>query len=152
MKEIKVKEPLNPVNPLFIVMDDDVAYNHISRITIRKIFREADVQTFEKPAAGLEFIRNLNEAEYTNRDIVLLLDINMPLLNGFAVLDALKESFNPIIRKIKIYLVSSSIDPRDSLRSLAYEITSGYISKPLTLEILKDLFQLQDNNAQSAGD
>lgn len=146
MNQLKLNQKITTSTPLFIVIDDDKAYNYICRIMISKVFRQADIHAFENPEEGLEFIYSLNDSSHPlhARETVLFLDINMPGLNGFDVLDNLYNSGSEIAKRIYIYMVSSSIDPADAIRSLAYDITAGYICKPLTIEMIEDFFLEKD--------
>ena len=67
---------------------------------------------------------------------VILLDINMPVMNGWELLDALKQVELPSCR---LYVVSSSINPEDMSRAESYSIVSGFISKPLPPEVLDEI-------------
>lgn len=126
---------------LFILIDDDPSNNIICSINIRKVFKHAEIVSFELPLEGLEYLLSLNEKLISDRNVVLLLDINMPILSGFDVLDQMQNAANKdLLYKIKTYILSSSIDPKDKEISDSYEITSGYIEKPITIEIIEKMF------------
>lgn len=69
---------------------------------------------------------------------IILLDINMPIMNGWEFLDALSAEPTPAFR---LYVVSSSVNPDDIRRAEAYPIVSGFISKPLPPEALDEIAQ-----------
>lgn len=69
---------------------------------------------------------------------VILLDINMPVMNGWEFLDALSKEATPSFR---LYVVSSSVNPEDMSRAKSYSVVSGFISKPLPPEILDEIGQ-----------
>jgi CheY-like chemotaxis protein len=68
---------------------------------------------------------------------VIFLDISMPLMNGWQFLDHLIKY--PQSKEIKIYIISSSIDPYDTGKSSSYDIVTDYIYKPITIEKMKEL-------------
>jgi CheY-like chemotaxis protein len=68
---------------------------------------------------------------------VIFLDISMPLMNGWQFLDELKGY--PVHHNMKIFIVSSSIDPYDTGKSASYDIVTDYIYKPITIEKMKEL-------------
>ncbi|MEX2514171.1 MAG: response regulator [Cyclobacteriaceae bacterium] len=68
---------------------------------------------------------------------VILLDINMPIMNGWQFLDMISQVELP--ESIKIYVVSSSINQEEVDKANAYGIVTDYITKPLTLEKIKTL-------------
>ncbi|MDO7136766.1 response regulator [Algibacter lectus] len=68
---------------------------------------------------------------------LILLDLNMPVWDGWQFLDAFKEI--PVEDKIDIYILTSSNNEADIERAKNYNIDSNYIVKPITLEKLKDV-------------
>ena len=81
-----------------------------------------------------------NEAELPD---VILLDLNMPVMDGWEFLEEFIkiESDKPIT----IYIVSSSIDPGDINKAKSYDNVSNYIVKPITIEALKTVLQNHQN-------
>ncbi|SFD13609.1 response regulator [Algibacter pectinivorans] len=67
---------------------------------------------------------------------LILLDLNMPIWDGWQFLDAFKTI--PIEQKIQIFIVTSSDSEADKERAKQYNINSNYIVKPITLEKLKE--------------
>lgn len=140
MLQLKLSQRISSRNPVFLVIDDDPGYNEVCRIIIKKVFRDAEILTFQNPTEGLDFIGGMAPENYSDRQIVLFLDIHMHGSDGFAVLNSMMDQSPAMMNKIYIYMLSSSIEPRDMIRSLDYSITSGYISKPLTIELLEEFF------------
>ncbi|RKR15328.1 response regulator receiver domain-containing protein [Maribacter vaceletii] len=68
---------------------------------------------------------------------LIFLDLNMPVLDGWGFLDAFNESYKDV--NTKIYILSSSIDSRDIERAKQYSLVEGFIAKPLTDKIIKNL-------------
>lgn len=119
------------------VVDDDPLYN----FGIKKLFEFssfAENNLFYKN--GHEAIEGLSEIVKKGEPIpdVILLDINMPIMNGWQFLEEFKtremDQFG-----IRIFVVSSSINQEEIDRANAYEFVSGYIFKPLTLDKIKEL-------------
>lgn len=75
--------------------------------------------------------------EGKNLPEVILLDINMPIMNGWEFLDEFTKV--PVSKEITIYVVSSSIDPRDLSRVKKYEQVTNYIVKPVTSKVLNEI-------------
>ncbi|GLB48463.1 response regulator [Neptunitalea lumnitzerae] len=70
---------------------------------------------------------------------IIMLDLNMPILDGWCFLDRLNNLELP--KFITIYLVSSSIDPADMKRSENYSMITNYIVKPITTDKLMELLE-----------
>jgi two-component system, chemotaxis family, chemotaxis protein CheY len=117
----------------FIVVDDDPINNILSRIVIEMVIPEADIQTYTDPETALLYIRETNS--YTDApDTVLFLDINMPTLTGWEFLDVFEEMEEKVKAKLRIYMLSSSVDPRDRERAVGNKNVQDYMEKPLTRE------------------
>lgn len=70
---------------------------------------------------------------------IIILDINMPLMDGWQFLEAYKSLKKKIRKPVVIYMLTSSIDPRDMMRSREYEFVGGFLNKPLTLEQARNI-------------
>ncbi|TPN84475.1 response regulator [Aquimarina algicola] len=70
---------------------------------------------------------------------VILLDLNMPILDGWQFLDEFIKV--NVSSTITIYIVSSSVDPADVLRAKSYEIVNNYIVKPITKKKLVSILE-----------
>ncbi len=88
---------------------------------------------------GEEALHNLKSIISNNEKLpdVILLDLNMPVLDGWQFLDEFIKI--PCDKKIVIYIVSSSVDPEDMHRAKSYELVSDYIVKPVTVAKLKEV-------------
>jgi CheY-like chemotaxis protein len=66
----------------------------------------------------------------------------MPVMNGWDFLDEfIRKGFNKLFPDTRIIVLSSSIDPRDIQRASNYDIIIEFISKPLTLKVIKEIKQ-----------
>jgi CheY-like chemotaxis protein len=63
---------------------------------------------------------------------VIFLDLNMPIMNGWEFLDEYKNCQHDESKKTIIYIISSSVDPRDLERVKHYNQVDTYILKPIT--------------------
>lgn len=119
--------------PDFIVIDDDPVNNRICQIVIQKTFPDAVVQTYTEPEKALEKIAVRYNSDNANKAI-LLLDINMPTLNGWDVLEQFAQFPLSLIDKFRIYILSSSVDTLDKERAAGCQLVCDYIEKPLNNE------------------
>ena len=79
---------------------------------------------------GLEMIEKI-EKQLVD---VILMDINMPIMDGWQFLD---EFIRIKTKKtINVYIVSSSVNPSDIERAKTYNMVSNYIVKPISREKL----------------
>lgn len=118
----------------YIVIDDDGINNVISRYMIRQALGEqTDVITFTSGREAVDFIRK-SYSESSRFKQILLLDINMPDLNGWQTLDIIERLDSKVKKRLLICMLSSSIDPADRKRAIDHPLVSDFIEKPLTSE------------------
>jgi CheY-like chemotaxis protein len=68
---------------------------------------------------------------------VILLDINMPILDGWQFLDAIVKI--EVVKEITIFVVTSSIDPCDAEKAASYSNVKNFVVKPITQDKIKSL-------------
>ena len=115
-----------------LLFDDDAGNNLISKIFLRKIFPSVETIAFADPEKGLEYIAN----EYTDSpaQTIILLDINMPHLSGWDVVERFANFDDQVKKHFTIYILSSSINPDDKRRAEDTPLIDHFIEKPLTVE------------------
>jgi CheY-like chemotaxis protein len=123
----------------FVVIDDDITNSLICQTLLRIVFPNKEIQTFLRPQDGLDFISSYQE-EKDEVETVLFLDINMPVLSGWDVLDIFAEFPDAVKGQFSIYMLSSSIATEDKQKASANALLSGFIEKPLTVNQLKSMF------------
>lgn len=126
--------------PDFMVIDDDPVNNKICSIIIQKLYPGKQVTSFTDPEAALAFIPEKYGAADANK-VILLLDINMPILNGWDVLDRLEVMPTAITDLFRIFILSSSVDLYDKQKAQSNKLVSGYIEKPLSMAAVKSFFE-----------
>lgn len=123
--------------PDFIIIDDDPINNKLCQLNIKKTVPEAYIRTFTNPEEGLKYLQELISVDEKNNTI-LYLDINMPEMNGWEFMEKF-EKLTPELREIvKVYILSSSVNPRDREKAINNENITDYIVKPLTSETIKN--------------
>src|ERR1700760_441110 len=101
------------VSTRFIVIDDDEFNNKICSVTLEKIDKDANIKTFLSPVEGFAHIVTEFSRKDHNDNAVLFLDINMPVMNGWEFLERFETLDATIKKRVKIYILSSSVDKRD---------------------------------------
>lgn len=121
---------------LVYVVDDDPLYT----FSMNKVLKLTDfcheAKFFKNGQEALDELIPSLTGEGKIPDVIFL-DISMPLMNGWQFLDNLAQY--PLNEEIKIFIVSSSIDPYDTGKSSSYAIVTDYIYKPITIEKMKEL-------------
>ncbi|MFT6828560.1 MAG: CheY-like chemotaxis protein, partial [Roseivirga sp.] len=70
---------------------------------------------------------------------IILLDLNMPVMDGWQFLDQFVQI--PTKKKTTIYIVTSSIDPEDLNRAKSYEAVTNYLVKPINIDTLTEILK-----------
>jgi len=125
------------VSTRFIVIDDDEFNNKICSVTLEKIAKDADIKTFLNPIEGFNHISNTYSTTEDSANAVLFLDINMPIMNGWEFLDRFDGLDDSVKKRVKIYILSSSVDKRDIERAKSNKNVIHYLIKPLTKETIR---------------
>ncbi len=86
---------------------------------------------------GLEALNALKPMLSNDEDFpqIILLDLNMPIMDGWQFLDEIVKI--PTSKKVTIYIVSSSIDPMDLKKAKQYSVVTNYLIKPMTIANLE---------------
>ena len=125
-------------NTIFVV-DDDLVYHFI----IKKLFSKCNIDVSTKYFFnGLEAIDELKDkVQSDNVPDLILLDINMPVYDGWQFLEEFKKLKQSIQKEITVYLVSSSNDISDINKSKEYQDeVKKYYYKPMTQEDFETIF------------
>jgi CheY-like chemotaxis protein len=122
----------------YIIDDDKLTVKLMSMIITKSKFCEEIVAFFNPQVALDELKKNCNDP--LNLPDVILLDLNMPILDGWQFLD--EFILLPIKKEIAIFIVTSSIDPVDIEMVKRYDAVKDYILKPINAEKLKAATEL----------
>ena len=117
------------------IIDDDEIYQKI----IKKLISRADAfddAIFYKSAK--EMLHDLINSEIELPSVILL-DINMPIMDGWQFLENLENAFPFLYENTEIYMVTSSIAYSDREKVEEYPNLSGFLSKPMSVEKLKEI-------------
>lgn len=113
------------------VIDDDDIYT----FTVKRIIDNSQLANktlfFQNGKLAIDFFNEYLHQTTSLPDLVML-DINMPVLDGWQFMDQFVK-LSPLIKKrIVVYIVSSSIDQRDINKAREYEQISDFVIKPIT--------------------
>jgi CheY-like chemotaxis protein len=123
----------------FLLIDDDDIICIVHPAIIRQALPDSEVEIIKSSQEALSFIHEMKENNYPAPDAIFL-DINMPELSGFGMLEKLDTSDKVYLENTKIYMLSSSVDERDIERVKANPIIADFVGKPLTIDFLKQNF------------
>ncbi|WP_317168305.1 response regulator [Pelagihabitans pacificus] len=122
------------------IIDDDPIFIYGTKRMMNEVNFCNQILVFNN---GQDAIDGLNEITTRGEDLpeVIFLDLNMPIMNGWEFLEDFVKIPNHNREKVVIYIISSSIDPRDLERIKDYEVVNNYILKPVSPEDLEKVLQ-----------
>lgn len=113
---------------LAYVVEDDRITAAITELIAKKNLRCRAVKTFGNGQLAFDQLVATMQAGGDVPDLILL-DLNMPLMDGWEFLDALGEL--ALTRQVCVFVLTSSIHPDDMAKATHYQLVKGYFSKPL---------------------
>ena len=129
-----MKQQLNCV----LVIDDDEPTNFFTRMIPEESGCTDHIKVMQSGQEALDYLAKSKQAgsdasSYPNPDLILL-DINMPAMDGWEFLDEYKKL--NVENRIIVVMLTTSLFPEDKLRAEKIPEISGFENKPLTEEKL----------------
>ena len=119
------------------IIDDDKANNYLTKLMLE----DAGLSNFRQYRMGKDALDELErlcqEGITEELPTLILLDINMPAMDGWAFLLEFRKLPQTHLSKTKIYLLTSSDYPGDYEKAKQYPEISDFLEKPLTEEVAK---------------
>lgn len=131
-----------------LLVDDDEIYLYLTERLLDGISENLEVTTFtDGGEKALEHVSKCIDEGGADLPGVILLDVNMPFLDGWGFLREFKKLESDSKSKIRIYLVTSSERQRDKERAKEFDELTGYVVKPVSedtlVEILSEVYENQ---------
>ncbi len=124
----------------FLLVDDDEISNFIHKRVILSADPDAVVTEIQSSVQAIAFLNERVRSGEALPDF-LFIDINMPELNGFDILQEIQKTMNAHLSGMKVYMVSSSLYDRDKERALQFSFVNGFIEKPLSKQGILEMIQ-----------
>ncbi len=115
------------------IVDDDKIFHFLMEIMLKEARISNTPICLQE---GQQFLQWWQEQKDSSAASLIFLDLNMPLVNGWQVLDNLK---NENAKNIHVVIITSSIDPKDKQRALSYPMVIDFMVKPIHLHDLTNI-------------
>jgi CheY-like chemotaxis protein len=127
--------------PTLLCVDDDKMTLMLLRLILEKAKFCKTLLTAENGALALNYFdaQMHLEPEEQNFPAVILLDLNMPVLNGWEFLSSFAQKFAPIASRTIIFILSSSVDPFEKEKANEHPLVAEFLPKPLSIAALEQL-------------
>ena len=130
---------MNKVKTLGIV-DDDKIYTFLVKQTIEETNLVDIIKIFDNGLDAIDFLKKNADNRDTLPEIILL-DLSMPIMDGWEFLEEYLLLSPKLGREITIYIISSSISPYDIAKAKSISLVTDYIIKPVSKEKLIEIFK-----------
>ena len=129
-----------------LLVDDDEINNFISIKLIKKALLNTDIMACLNGKFAIDQLYEIQKKDPSKLPDYILLDINMPIMNGWEFLDEYKRLNIDPRGKTKIYIISSSVFSNDINKARSYPLVKDFISKPLNVDKIVELFRVEDHD------
>ncbi len=126
-----------------LLVDDDEINNFISIKLIKKALEYTEITACLDGSYAIKKLLDLQAKDPNSLPDYILLDINMPIMNGWEFLEDFKRLEIDPLGKSKIYIISSSVFSNDINKAKSYPLVKNFISKPLNVDKIKELFTVE---------
>lgn len=117
-----------------LLIDDDPIIDFLHRKLLIKAGIIAPAITLYNGRTALDELEKLNHQLNQEDTVLALLDLNMPILDGWSFLEELKLLYPTLKFNLELFVLSSSNNPDDILKSKNYPYVLDYLNKPLSIE------------------
>jgi CheY-like chemotaxis protein len=125
-----------------LVVDDDEIIVFLHNMIIEDNGISSDSLSFQNGKEAFDYLSSKDNIEQT---CLIFLDINMPIMNGWQLLDNLQST--SYAQNIFVAMVTSSIDSADREKASQYPQVIGYFEKPLNANSLQEIKELPQISA-----
>jgi CheY-like chemotaxis protein len=118
---------VSPQQQLGVLLVED---DEVDVMTVKRAFRQSHITNPLYVARdGVDALETLRSGEVPRNRLIILLDLNMPRMNGIEFLHELRK--DPAIAAIPVVVLTTSNDDQDKCE--AYDMNvAGYLLKPVT--------------------
>ena len=121
-----------------LLIDDDEATNFLHQLIIKKSGLTENINIARDGKEALRYLTSVIEGKHALPELIFL-DINMPIMDGWEFLDEYQKLPLSGSNKPVLLILTASENPADEKRARDYLAVSGFLNKPLTVEVLQDI-------------
>ena len=114
-----------------MLIDDDKIFNYLHLKVLEQVVGNYEIISYQSPVDALETLIGLATVDLPD---IIFLDINMPELTGFELIEKIKEQKKELLQRLKIVIVTSSLNPNDYETHKQYDVIKMFCNKPLNVE------------------
>lgn len=116
-----------------LLVDDDDIFNMLHGEVLKRLIPDVRIDVFKSGQEVLQYL----EQEPEEKIELIFLDIRMPIMGGFEVLDAMTLMDPERFTNTRIFVLSSTLDDRDLQRAKEMPLVTDFIGKPMSFDTLR---------------
>lgn len=118
----------------FLLIEDNLIDQLVTKELLKKALITSSISIANNGEEGIQWLKN-----YKSKDevLIILLDIQMPIMNGLGFLEEYKKLGERIKKKIQIYVLSSTLDPDEIKKIKENQHVKAFLNKPFPVEEFK---------------
>ena len=125
----------------YLLVEDDQIFLFLHEHMIKIADPSSTIMTMQSSVKAVEYLEELTKTGQEMPDCILV-DLNMPEMNGFAFLEYCSQHMTGPMSNVHIYMVTSSLYESDREKALSYSFIKGFREKPLSKEIVTEMHGL----------
>jgi CheY-like chemotaxis protein len=121
-----------------LLIDDDPDDNFLHQMVIADSGQCDEVRIAEGGSQALRYLQSIDHPDYVRPDI-LILDINMPGMNGFEFLAEYQKLESVLKSRLVVLMLTTSLNPGDTEQARRWDDVKAYRTKPLTKTMIHEM-------------
>lgn len=121
-----------------VLIDDEPIFHKIVQMTIQHSALSNQATYSFDGEVVLDYLEEKKSDSQSLPDYIFV-DLYMPSFDGWDFLNRFQSIYKSLKKSIRIYIVTSSIDPRDIDRSKLYPFVTTFISKPVVKNVFDQI-------------
>lgn len=115
-----------------LLIEDDPATQMLNKIYIQRALFAKNIYQAYNGNEALQIYEKIQNGELPIESLpqVVLLDLNMPIMDGWEFLSVFLSIYPSFAEKTKIFILSSSVNPEDMSKALTFKNITMYLTKP----------------------
>ncbi|ABF63562.1 response regulator receiver protein [Ruegeria sp. TM1040] len=136
----------SPIGSIMLIDDNEIDHRMCKRVVERSGL-VGEFITFLSAEEALDHLRQAGDRPVVD---AILLDVNMPRMDGFEFLETATAELGERFARVVVMMLTTSLNPRDKERAQQFSVVRDYCNKPLIIEYLQRLADILANDPETA--